>query len=404
MSIVSARMRQVKLSPSVAARVILNRLREEGRRIIDLTIGEPDFATPAHIRKAAIEAMERGETKYPLSQGTTALRKAAAARILLDTGIEYPLAQIIVSTGAKQVLYNALTATLEAGDEVIIPAPYWVSYPDMVELGGGKPVTLETESATNYKISPSALRTAITPKTKWLMLNAPSNPSGAVYDKAELLALAEVLRQNPHVWIMTDDIYARLTFEGGPAPHILQVAPDLAERTLAVNGVSKCYAMTGWRIGYGSGPADLIKAMAVVQSQSTSGACSISQAAALAALSGPQDCVETFTQSFRDRRDLAIAILAQAPGLKVIVPNGAFYIFPDCSALLGRVAADGTKIATDADLVQYILRQKGVALLDGGSYGVPGTFRLSFASAPDEVREGCEAIKSICEELMSTPA
>ncbi|WP_343315821.1 aminotransferase class I/II-fold pyridoxal phosphate-dependent enzyme [Brucella sp. BE17] len=403
MSIVSARMRQVKLSPSVAARVILNRLREEGRRIIDLTIGEPDFSTPAHIRKAAVEAMERGETKYPLSQGTTALRKAAAARILLDTGIEYPLAQIIVSTGAKQVLYNALTATLETGDEVIIPAPYWVSYPDMVELGGGKPVTLVTESATNYKISPAALRAAITPNTKWLMLNAPSNPSGAVYDEAQLLALAEVLRESPHVWIMTDDIYARLTFEGGPAPHILQVAPDLAERTLAVNGVSKCYAMTGWRIGYGSGPADLIKAMAVVQSQSTSGACSISQAAALAALTGPQDCVETFTQSFRERRDLAIEILAQAPGLNVIVPNGAFYIFPDCSALLGRVAADGTRIATDADLVQYILRQTGVALLDGGSYGVPGTFRLSFASAPSEVREGCEAIKSICEELMSTP-
>lgn len=404
MSIVSARMRQVKLSPSVAARIILNRLREEGRRIIDLTIGEPDFATPAHIRKAAVEAMERGETKYPLSQGTMALRKAAAARILLDTGIEYPLAQIIVSTGAKQVLYNALTATLEAGDEVIIPAPYWVSYPDMVELAGGTPVTLVTESASDYKISPAALRAAITPKTKWLMLNAPSNPSGVVYNRQELDALAEVLRENPHVWIMTDDIYARLTFEGGPAPHILQVAPELADRTLAVNGVSKCYAMTGWRIGYGSGPADLIKAMAVVQSQSTSGACSISQAAALAALTGPQDCVEEFTHSFRERRDLALNILRDAPGLKVIVPNGAFYVFPDCSSLLGRVAPDGTEIATDADLVQYILRRTGVALLDGGSYGIPGTFRLSFASASDEVREGCEAIKTVCEELMSTQA
>ena len=399
MSIVSARMRQVKLSPSVAARIILNQLREEGRRIIDLTIGEPDFITPPHIRKAACEAIERGETKYPLSQGTMALRRAAAERIRLDTGIDYPLDQIIVSTGAKQVLYNALTATLEAGDEVIIPAPYWVSYPDMVELAGGKPVTLRTEAAARYKITPEALRAAITPRTKWLMLNAPSNPSGVVYDAAELSALAEVLREHPHVWTMTDDIYARLTFEGGPAPHILQAAPDLADRVLAVNGVSKCYAMTGWRIGYGAGPKDLIKAMAVVQSQSTSGACSISQAAALAALTGPQDCVAEFARSFRERRDLAMSILTQAPGLNAVSPDGAFYIFPDCSALLGRTAPDGTVIATDADLVQYILRRTGVALLDGGSYGVPGTFRLSFASASDEVREGCEAIRDICAKL-----
>ncbi|WP_294928506.1 aminotransferase class I/II-fold pyridoxal phosphate-dependent enzyme [uncultured Paracoccus sp.] len=399
MSIVSARMRQVKLSPSVAARIILNQLREEGRRIIDLTIGEPDFITPPHIRKAACEAIERGETKYPLSQGTMALRRAAAERIRLDTGIDYPLDRIIVSTGAKQVLYNALTATLEAGDEVIIPAPYWVSYPDMVELAGGQPVTLRTEAASRYKITPDALRAAITPRTKWLMLNAPGNPSGVVYDAAELSALAGVLRDHPHVWTMTDDIYARLTFEGGPAPHILQAAPDLADRVLAVNGVSKCYAMTGWRIGYGAGPKDLIKAMAVVQSQSTSGACSISQAAALAALTGPQDCVAEFARSFRERRDLAMSILTRAPGLNAVSPDGAFYIFPDCSALLGRTAPDGTVIATDADLVQYILRRTGVALLDGGSYGVPGTFRLSFASASEEVREGCEAIRAICEEL-----
>ena len=399
MSIVSARMRQVKLSPSVAARIILNQLREEGRRIIDLTIGEPDFITPAHIRKAACKAIERGETKYPLSQGTMALRRAAAERIRLDTGIDYPLDRIIVSTGAKQVLYNALTATLEAGDEVIIPAPYWVSYPDMVELAGGQPVTLRTEAAARYKITPEALRAAITPRTKWLMLNAPGNPSGVVYDAAELSALAGVLRDHPHVWTMTDDIYARLTFEGGPAPHILQAAPDLADRVLAVNGVSKCYAMTGWRIGYGAGPRDLIKAMAVVQSQSTSGACSISQAAALAALTGPQDCVAEFVRSFRERRDLAMSILTQAPGLNAVSPDGAFYIFPDCSALLGRTAPDGTVIATDADLVQYILRRTGVALLDGGSYGVPGTFRLSFASASEEVREGCESIRAICAEL-----
>ena len=401
MSIVSARMRQVKLSPSVAARIILNQLREEGRRIIDLTIGEPDFITPAHIRKAACDAIERGETKYPLSQGTTALRRAAAERIRLDTGMDYPLDQIIVGNGAKQVLYNALTATLEPGDEVIIPAPYWVSYPDMVELAGGRPITLRTEAASRYKIAPGMLRAAITPRTKWLMLNAPGNPSGIVYDETELAALAAVLRGNPHVWTMTDDIYARLTFESGPAPHLLQVAPDLADRVLAVNGVSKCYAMTGWRIGYGAGPRDLIKAMAVVQSQSTSGACSISQAAALAALTGPQDCVAEFTRSFRERRDLAMSILSRTPGLNAVSPDGAFYVFPDCSALLGRTAPDGTVIETDADLVQYILRRRGVALLDGGSYGVPGTFRLSFASASEDVREGCEAIRALCGELMA---
>lgn len=399
MTVVAQRMRQVKLSPSVAARIVLNRLREEGRRIIDLTIGEPDFDTPAHIRRAAVEAMERGETRYPLSQGTMPLRQAVADRLILDTGVSYPVDQIIVSTGAKQVLYNALMSSLETGDEVIIPAPYWVSYPDMVELAGGTPVVLSTDATRRYKIDPQALARAITPKTKWLMMNAPSNPSGAVYDEAELLAFAEVLRANPNVWVMTDDIYARLTFNGRPAPHILQVAPDLAERILVVNGVSKAYAMTGWRIGYGAGPKDLIKAMAVVQSQSTSGACSISQAAALAALTGPQDCVAAFATSFQKRRDAALAILSTAPGLQAVSPDGGFYIFPDCTALIGKTAPDGTVINSDAELVQYILKETGVALLDGGSYGVPGTFRLSFASAIDDVREGCEAIRAVCSAL-----
>ena len=399
MSIVAGRMRQVKLSPSAAARVVLAELRQQGRRIIDLTIGEPDFATPKHIREAAVAAMERGETKYPLSQGSLALRCAVADRLMLDTGQTYAIDQIIVSTGAKQVLYNALTASLEDGDEVIIPAPYWVSYPDMVELAGGKPVTLTTSAEHRYKISPEALAQAITPRTKWLMMNAPSNPSGAVYDEAELAALAEVLRANPHVWVMTDDIYARLTFNGRPAPHILQVAPELADRVLVVNGVSKAYAMTGWRIGYGAGPRDLIKAMSVVQSQSTSGASSIGQAAAVEALTGPQDCVAEFAASFKERRDATLDILKDAPGLKAVVPDGGFYIFPDCSELLGKVAADGSVIATDADLVKHILKETGVALLDGISYGVPGTFRLSFASAIEDVREGCEAIKKVCATL-----
>lgn len=399
MSVVAARMRQVKLSPSVAIRAVLSRLREEKRRIVDLTIGEPDFATPEHIRRAACEAIERGETKYPLSQGTMALRRAVAERLRLDTGQTYEPEAIIVGTGAKQVLYNAFCASLEAGDEVIVPAPYWVSYPDMVELGGGTPVILPTDAATGFKIDPAALARAITPATKWLLLNAPSNPSGAVYDKIELAALAEVLRAAPHVHVMTDHIYARLTFADEAAPHILQVAPDLADRTLVVNGVSKAYAMTGWRIGYGAGPRDLVRAMAVIQSQSTSGASSIGQAAALAALTGPQDCVERFARDFKKRRDAALAILKDAPGLRCETPDGAFYIFPDCSALIGRELAGGQRFANDAEFVRYILEETGVAVIDGASYGVPSTFRLSFAASIEDVIEGCTVIRDLCLRL-----
>ena len=399
MSFISEKIRRIKLSPSVAARAIIAELREQGRRVIDLTIGEPDFSTPQHIRDAAKAAIDRGETKYPAAQGTMPLRKAARVRLLLDTGVDYPVGQIIVSTGAKQVLFNGLAATLNDGDEVIIPAPFWVSYPDMVLVNGGVPVPVTTTPATGYKLTPEALEAAITPRTKWLMMNAPSNPTGAVYGREEWEALAAVLRRHPHVWLMTDDIYARLGFLDTPAVHPLQVAPDLAPRTLVVNGVSKAYAMTGWRIGYGAGPDELIKAMAILQSQSTSGASSISQAAALEALSGPQECVLEFAKIFRARRDVAVAELSRTPGLNVVVPEGAFYVFPDCNALLGKRTPDGKVIASDTDLTNYFLRDAGVAVIDGHAYGAPGTFRLSFAVSEDDIRAGCAGIRAACEKL-----
>jgi aspartate aminotransferase len=398
-SIVADRIKRIKLSPSVAARAIIAELREQGRRIIDLTIGEPDFSTPEHIRLAATAAMNRGETKYPPAQGTVPLRRAAAKHLLEATGVDYPVGRIIVSTGAKQVIFNGLAATLNDGDEVLIPAPFWVSYPDMVLVNGGVPVAVETSPATAYKVTPQALERAITPRTKWLMMNAPSNPTGSVYTADELRGLAEVLKRHPHVWLMTDDIYARLNFTDEPTVHPLQVAPELAARTLVVNGVSKAYAMTGWRIGYGAGPDELIKAMAILQSQSTSGASSVSQAAALEALSGPQDCVAEFAQVFRQRRDLAIAELSGTPGLEIVVPQGAFYVFPDCSGLLGKKTPAGDVIATDTDLTHYLLREAGVAVIDGHAYGAPGTFRLSFAASMDDIKQGCSGIREACAKL-----
>ena len=399
MSIVADKIKRIKLSPSVATRAIVAKLREEGRRIIDLTVGEPDFATPKHICDAAIAAMQRGETKYPNSQGTMPLRRAARARLLQETGVDYPEARIIVGTGAKQVIYNGLAATLNDGDEVIIPAPYWVSYPDMVVVNGGVPVAVAATPAEQYKLTPAALEAAITPRTKWLMMNAPSNPTGAIYTADEWRGLVEVLQRHPHVWLMTDDIYARLNFTDTPTVHPLQLAPELADRTLVVNGVSKAYAMTGWRIGYGAGPEDLIKAMAILQSQSTSGACSISQAAATEALSGPQDCVAEFARTYKARRDVAVAALTGAPGLSVVVPEGAFYVFPDCNGVLGKRTPDGTVLATDTDFVHYLLREAGVAVIDGTPYGVPGTFRLSFAAALEDIQQGCSAIRAACERL-----
>lgn len=399
MSIVAERIRRIKLSPSVATRAVVSELRAQGRRIIDLTIGEPDFATPAHICAAAKVAIDKGQTKYPPAQGVAALRQAIAARLHGETGISYPVSQVIVSTGGKQVLYNGLAASLNEGDEVIVPAPYWVSYPDMVLVNGGVPVIVQTTIANHYKLTPELLETAITPRTKWLVFNVPSNPTGTLYSVAELRALADVLVRHPHVWVMTDDMYARLNFTGQPTPYLLQVAPELSERTLLVNGVSKAYAMTGWRIGYGAGPAELIAAMSVLQSQSTSGASSISQAAALEALTGPQECVEEFAQVFKQRCDKACELLAQVPGLTLTKPDGAFYAFPDCSGLLGSTTPAGDRIENDEDLVLYLLKEAGVAVIGGTAYGAPGTFRLSFAASLDDIEQGCEGIRAACEKL-----
>ncbi|NYT25150.1 aminotransferase class I/II-fold pyridoxal phosphate-dependent enzyme [Alcaligenaceae bacterium] len=399
MSIISRRIKSIKLSPSAAARAIVAELREQGRQIIDLTVGEPDFATPRHICEAGIAAILRGETKYPNSQGVAGLRRAVSGQFKERYGVEYPIGRIIVSTGAKQVIYNALAATLDEGDEVIIPVPYWVSYPDMVKVNGGVPVTVPCDASEDYKLTPAKLEAAITPKTKWLLMNSPSNPTGALYSREHLASLAEVLRRHPHVWLMTDDIYGSLNFTGGPTWHPLQVDPSLVDRCLVVNGVSKTYAMTGWRIGYGAGPEELIKAMATLQSQSTSGASSIGQAAALEALTGPQDCVAEFTQAYKARRDEAVSLLSDIPGLRVVMPEGAFYAFPDCSGLIGKTTPAGQILNSSTDLTHYLLREAAVAVLDGEAYGSAGTFRVSFAASMDDIRNGCGKIREACARL-----
>ncbi len=401
MSIIAERIQRIKPSPSGAARAIIAELREQGREVIDLTIGEPDFPTPAHIREAALAAAARGETRYTHVQGTPALRRAVRQQFIDDFGLDYPEADIIVSTGAKQVIYNGLAATVNEGDEVIIPAPYWVSYPDMVLLNGGTPVRVAASPESDYKLTPQALEAAITPRTKWLLLNSPCNPTGALYTRAELKGLTEVLLRHPQVWLMTDDIYAHLNFSGERTVHPLEVAPELKSRSLIVNGVSKAYAMTGWRIGYGAGPSALIRAMSTLQSQCTSGTSAISQAAALEALTGPQACVAEFREVFKARRDAAVAGLSQVTGLDVLVPEGAFYVYPSCIGLLGKKTPDGKVIATDSDLTAYFLREAGVALIDGTAYGVPGTFRVSYANSLDNINQACVNMQAAAAKLQA---
>lgn len=399
MDIVAQRIQRIKLSPSVARRRIVAELREQGRRIIDLTVGEPDFNTPDHIGRAALAAIEEGDTKYPPAQGTSALRQAVRKRFIASYGVDYPIDQILVGTGAKQVLYNALAASLNDGDEVIIPAPFWVSYPDMVVVNGGTPTLVSCHAGDNYKLTAASLESAITPATKWLLMNSPSNPTGALYSHDEIRSLANVLLQHPHVWLMTDDIYSQLNFTSEPTSHFLHVAPELKERTLVVDGVSKAYAMTGWRIGFGAGPKVLIQAMTTLQSQSTSGASSISQAAALQALTGPQECVGQFVDAYKTRCDVAMKELSRINELQLVQPQGAFYIFPDCSALLGKTTPDGLVLATDTDFCNYLLRESGVAVIDGTAYGAPGTFRLSFAASLSDIQEGCQGIAQAIQRL-----
>jgi aspartate aminotransferase len=374
-------------------------LKSQGIDVIGLSAGEPDFDTPEFVKDAAIQAIRDGMTKYTAVDGIAPLKQAIIAKFKRDNGIEYTPKQITVNSGGKHTLFNALVATIDAGDEVIIPAPYWVSYPDIVQFAGGTPVIVMATAAQNYKITPEQLEAAITPKTRWLILNSPSNPTGAAYDAAELKELGAVLLRHPHVMLLSDDMYEHIWYAQAPFATMLQVCPELYDRTLTMNGASKAYAMTGWRIGYAGGPAWLIKAMADLQSQSTSNPCSISQYAVLAALNGPQDFLRERNIAFRERRDLVVAMLNDAPGLSCPTPEGAFYVYPDATGVMGKTTPKGKKIETDADLIDYFLDDYRVAAVHGGAFGLSPGFRISYAPSSDILKEACTRIQAACAAL-----
>jgi len=396
---ISARVQRIKPSPSSAASDRANELRRQGKSIINLVVGEPDFDTPAHIRAAACTAIERGETRYTANAGTPQLRQAIVDKLQRENGLSYATSQVLVTSGAKSAIFNAFAATLGAGDEVLIPAPYWVSYPDMVLACEGEPVTLACPEENAFKLTPTQLRDAITPRTRWLLLNSPSNPTGASYSAAELRALADVLLDAPHVLLMTDDIYEHIRYDGLDNPHILAIEPALSDRTLVVNGVSKTYAMTGWRIGYAAGPADVIGAMATLQSQSTSNACSVSQAAAVEALNGDQQFVKDSVQVYQERRDRCLDLLNGIDGLSCRKPDGAFYLYVNCSGLLGKTTPQGKRLDSDYDVVMYLLESQGVAVVAGTAYGLAPFFRMSIATALDTLEQGCSRIATAVAAL-----
>ena len=396
---ISARVQRIKPSPSSAASDRANELRRQGKSIINLVVGEPDFDTPAHIRAAACTAIERGETRYTANAGTPQLRQAIVDKLQRENGLSYATSQVLVTSGAKSAIFNAFAATLGAGDEVLIPAPYWVSYPDMVLACEGEPVTLACPEENAFKLTPAQLRDAITPRTRWLLLNSPSNPTGASYSAAELRALADVLLDAPHVLLMTDDIYEHIRYDGLDNPHILAIEPTLSDRTLVVNGVSKTYAMTGWRIGYAAGPADVIGAMATLQSQSTSNACSVSQAAAVEALNGDQQFVKDSVQVYQERRDRCLDLLNGIDGLSCRKPDGAFYLYVNCSGLLGKTTPQGKRLDSDYDVVMYLLESQGVAVVAGTAYGLAPFFRMSIATALDTLEQGCSRIATAVAAL-----
>ncbi|MGG7554136.1 aspartate transaminase [Pseudomonas sp. ES3] len=396
---IAARVQRIKPSPSSAASDRANELRRQGKSIINLVVGEPDFDTPVHIRQAASAAIERGETRYTQNAGTPELRQAIVAKLARENGLNYGANQILVTSGAKSAIFNAFAATLGPGDEVLIPAPYWVSYPDMVLACEGDPVTLACPEEHAFKLTPAQLRGAITERTRWLLLNSPSNPTGASYSAAELRALADVLLDYPQVLLMTDDIYEHIRYEGLDNPHILAIEPALTERTLVVNGVSKTYAMTGWRIGYAAGPADLIAAMATLQSQSTSNACSVSQAAAVEALNGDQAFVKESVAVYQQRRDRCLELLNAIDGLSCRKPDGAFYLYVNCSGLLGKTTAQGKQLDSDYDVVMYLLESQGVAVVAGTAYGLAPFFRMSIATDIKTLDEGCSRIAAAVAAL-----
>ena len=399
MSFIAESMSRIKPSPTIAVTNKARELRDAGRDVIGLGAGEPDFDTPDNIKQAAIRAIQDGDTKYTAVDGTPALKQAIAAKFKRENGLDYEPAQITVGTGGKQVLYNACVATLNPGDEVVIPTPYWVSYPDMVLLGGGTPVFAETSAETGFRLSPEALEAAITPKTKWMIFNSPSNPSGAAYTRDELKRLTEVLLRHPQVWVMTDDMYEHLIYDNFVFTTPAQVEPELYDRTLTINGVSKAYAMTGWRIGYAGGPVELIKAMAKVQSQSTSNPSSISQAAAVEALNGPQDFIAERGKVFEQRRDLVVGMLNQAAGLHCPKPEGAFYVYPSCAGCIGKKTPDGAAIESDLDFVTYLLESVGVACVHGAAFGLSPHFRISYATSTEALTEACSRIQRACAAL-----
>ena len=397
MAFLSDRLNRIKPSPTIAMTTRAAELRAEGRDIIGLSAGEPDFDTPAHICVAAKAAIDAGHTRYTAVDGTLSLKRAICDKFARENGLDYTPSQITVGTGGKQILFNALMATVNDGDEVIIPAPYWVSYPDMVRLAGGTPVIVECGQDQGFRLTPKALEAAITPRTRWLILNSPSNPSGAGYDLAAMQALTDVLLRHPQVWCLADDIYEHLVFDGFEFVTPAQVEPRLKDRILTMNGVSKAYAMTGWRIGYGAAPEPLIKAMAKLQSQSTSNPCSISQYAAEAALTGPQDYIAESRTVFQRRRDLVVAGLNACPGIDCPLPQGAFYVYPSIAGLIGRTSAAGAAITDDEAFANALLDETGVAVVFGAAFGLSPHFRISYATSDAQLAEAVSRIHRFCE-------
>ncbi|AMN40150.1 pyridoxal phosphate-dependent aminotransferase [Rhodoplanes sp. Z2-YC6860] len=391
---------RVKPSATMAVTDKARALKASGRDVIGLGAGEPDFDTPDNIKKAAIKAIESGKAaKYTAVEGLAELKQAVVGKFKRENNLDYKTNQIIVSTGGKQVLYNALMVTLNPGDEVIVPAPYWVSYPDMVLLAGGEPVIVPTTMENGFKMKPEDLEKAITPKTKWIIFNSPSNPTGSAYTKAELKAVTDVLVRHPHVWVMTDDMYEHLVYDDFKFYSVAEVEPRLYDRTLTVNGVSKAYCMTGWRIGYAGGDANLIKAMSMLQSQSTSNPVAVSQWASVEALNGPQDFIAKHNAIFKERRDLCVSMLNQANGLKCPKPEGAFYVYPSCAGTMGKTAPSGKKITNDEEFVTELLETEGVAVVQGTPFGFGPAFRISYATKTEDLEEACRRIQRFCGNL-----
>ncbi len=399
MSQTSAALGRIQPSATLAMSARVNALKAEGVDVIGLSAGEPDFDTPDFVKDAGIAAIRNNQTRYTDVDGTVDVKEAVAFKFKRDNGLVYKRSQISVNSGGKHTLFNALIATVDKGDEVIIPAPYWVSYPDIVNFAGGTPVIIEAPAAQGYKITPAQLDAAITPRTKWVMLNSPSNPSGAAYSADELAALADVLLRHPHVMVMTDDMYEHVWYAASPFATIAQVCPDLYDRTLTVNGCSKAFSMTGWRIGFAGGPEWIIKAMGKLQSQSTSNPCSISQAAAVAALTGPQDFLEDRNAVFKKRRDMVVAMLNDAPGLDCPTPEGAFYVYPDASGVIGKTTPKGAVIDSDEALIGYFLDEAKVAAVHGAAFGLSPAFRISYATSDDVLRKACTRIQEACAAL-----